>query len=58
MTTLEQGRFFFDTNSALYFMGNTLAEDLPIGSYHISVISEIELLSHQNLKGYEARFVI
>lgn len=53
MTTLGQGRFFFDTNAALYFMGNALAEGLPIGSYHISVISEIELLSYPNLSTKE-----
>ena len=53
MTTLGQGRFFFDTNAALYLMGNALAEGLPIGSYHISVISEIELLSYPNLSTKE-----
>lgn len=29
MMTLGQGRFFFDTNAALYLMGNALAEGLP-----------------------------
>jgi predicted nucleic acid-binding protein len=53
MTALGQRRFLFDTNAALYFMGNALAEGLPIGSYHISVISEIELLSYPNLSTKE-----
>ncbi|MEO7861462.1 MAG: type II toxin-antitoxin system VapC family toxin [Nitrospirales bacterium] len=53
MTALGQGRFLFDTNAALYFMGNELADVLPIGSYHISVISEIELLSYPNLSTKE-----
>ncbi len=35
MTPLGQGRFFFDTNAAWYFMGTELADVLPIGSYHI-----------------------
>jgi hypothetical protein len=45
VTAVGQGRFFFDTNAALFFLGNQLADVLPIGLYYISVISEIELLS-------------
>ena len=49
MKAVGEGRFLFDTNAALYFLGNQLADVLPIGLYHISVISEIELLSYPNL---------
>ena len=49
MKAVGQGRFLFDTNVALYFLGNQLVDELPIGLYYISVISEIELLSYPNL---------
>jgi len=34
-----------DTNVALYLLGGRLAQPLPIGSYGISVITEMELLA-------------
>ena len=54
MKAVGEGRFLFDTNAALYFLGNQLADVLPIGLYHISVISEVELLSYPNL-GHQRR---
>jgi hypothetical protein len=53
MKAVGQGRFLFDTNAALYFLGNQLADELPTGLYYISVISEIELLSYPNLSAKE-----
>lgn len=38
-----------DTNVVLYFLGGTLAEPLPEGAYHVSVITELELLSYPKL---------
>jgi predicted nucleic acid-binding protein len=34
-----------DTNVALYLLGGQLAESLPIGTYGVSVITEMELLA-------------
>ena len=48
-------RFLFDTNTALYFLGNQLAEPLSAGMYGMSVISEIELLSYPTLSSTEER---
>lgn len=38
-------RYVIDTNVAIYFTEGRLAEDMPIGEYAYSVITEIELLS-------------
>lgn len=42
-----------DTNIALYFMGDKLAEPLPNGIYYVSVITEMELLSYHALQSTE-----
>lgn len=42
-----------DTNIALYFMGDKLAEPLPTGIYYVSVITEMELLSYHALQRTE-----
>ena len=42
-------KFLLDTNIILYLLGGRLAENLPIGDYYVSVITEIELLSYPNL---------
>ena len=38
-----------DTNIVLYFLGGTLAAPLPDGAYHVSVVTELELLSYPKL---------
>lgn len=38
-----------DTNVALYLLGGRLAESIPAGSYGVSVITEMELLSWPSL---------
>ena len=53
--TVNERRFLFDTNTALYFLGNQLAEPLSAGLYGISIISEIELLSYPTLSSTEER---
>jgi predicted nucleic acid-binding protein len=42
-------KFLLDTNAVLYLLGGRLAASLPIGHYHVSVISEMELLSYPKL---------
>jgi predicted nucleic acid-binding protein len=42
-----------DTNAALYFLGGRLAEPLPQAEFHVSVITEMELLSYPLLKTEE-----
>jgi predicted nucleic acid-binding protein len=42
-----------DTNVALYLLGGRLAEPLPIGSYGVSVITEMELLAWPSLTTQE-----
>jgi predicted nucleic acid-binding protein len=44
-----------DTNVALYLLGARLAEPLPAGSYGVSVITEMELLSWPSLTADEER---
>lgn len=46
-----------DTNIILYFLGGRLAEPLPVGSYAISVISELELLAYPGLVSAEEQRV-
>lgn len=43
-------RYIVDTNALIYLLGNRLAQPLPIGQYAYSVITEIELLSWQNMQ--------
>ena len=38
-----------DTNVALYLLGNRLRQPLPLGSYGVSVITEMELLAWPSL---------
>jgi len=38
-----------DTNTVIYLQKGLLAENLPIGKYFISVITELELLSFSGL---------
>jgi len=42
-------RAVLDTNAVIYLQKGLLAEDLPIGEYFISVITEMELLSFPGL---------
>jgi len=46
-----------DTNVALYLLGGQLAEPLPTGSYAVSVITEMELLSWPSLTTEEEKRV-
>ncbi len=46
-------RFLLDTNAVLYLLGGRLATPLESGSYAVSVISEMELLSYSNLTADE-----
>jgi predicted nucleic acid-binding protein len=43
-----------DTNIALYHLGGRLVTPLPDGIFHISIITEIELLSYPSLSPFEA----
>ena len=47
--------FLSDTNVAIYQLQNRLAEQLPAGTYFLSVISEIELLAYPALTVTEER---
>ncbi len=47
--------FLTDTNVAIYQLQNRLAEQLPAGTYFLSVISEIELLAYPGLTVTEER---
>jgi predicted nucleic acid-binding protein len=46
---LSQSAILLDTNIALYYLGGRLVEPLPIGQYHVSIITEMELLSYPSL---------
>jgi predicted nucleic acid-binding protein len=43
-------RRLFDTNTALYLLGDRLTEPLVSGEYFVSVITEMELLSYPSLE--------
>jgi predicted nucleic acid-binding protein len=43
-------RFILDTNIALYHLSGQLQNNLPIGKYFVSVITEMELLSYPSLR--------
>ena len=53
MVMTEWPHFVLDTNVVLYLLGNRVAEPLPSGSYVLSIISEMELLSYPNLSETE-----
>jgi predicted nucleic acid-binding protein len=46
-------RFILDTNIALYHLSGQLQNNLPIGKYFVSVITEMELLSYPSLRSTE-----
>jgi predicted nucleic acid-binding protein len=46
---MTQPLMVLDTNIALYYLGGRLTTPLPNGLYHISIITEMELLSYPNL---------
>ena len=46
-----------DTNVALYLLGGGLAQPLPKGSYGVSVVTEMELLSWPSLTATEEKSV-
>jgi predicted nucleic acid-binding protein len=63
---LNQPIILLDTNIALYYLGGRLAAPLPHGQYHVSIITEIELLSYfslslteeQQIRNFLAQIVI
>jgi predicted nucleic acid-binding protein len=50
---LSQLVILLDTNIALYYLGGRLAIPIPTGQYHVSIITEIELLSYTSLSPAE-----
>lgn len=50
---MNQSLIVLDTNIALYYLGGRLTVPLPDGSYHASIITEMELLSYPNLSQTE-----
>ena len=50
---VNQPLIVLDTNIALYYLGGRLMIPLPSGLYHISIITEIELLSYASLSAAE-----
>jgi len=50
---LTSPKFVLDTNVALYYLGNRLAQPLPSGIYFVSVMTEMELLSYPGLSEAE-----
>ncbi len=50
---VSQSLIVLDTNIALYYLGGRLAVPLPEGAYHVSVITEMELLSYPTLSPKE-----
>ncbi|MBF8293767.1 MAG: PilT protein domain protein [Bacteroidetes bacterium] len=48
-----------DTNAVLYLLGGRIDfKSLPAGVFHISCISEMELLSYPKLKGAEEQIIL
>ena len=43
-------KYLLDTNALIYLQGGKLANELPVGTYAYSVISEIKLLSWQEIQ--------
>jgi predicted nucleic acid-binding protein len=52
---MTQPLIVLDTNIALYYLGGRLTAALPDGSYHISIITEMELFSYPSLSNAEER---
>lgn len=50
---MNQSLIVLDTNIALYYLGGRLTVPLPSGLYHVSIITEMELLSYPNLSQAE-----
>jgi predicted nucleic acid-binding protein len=50
---MSQPLIVLDTNIALYYLGGRLTAPLPSGLYHVSIITEMELLSYPNLSRSE-----
>ncbi len=54
---MSQSLIVLDTNIALYHLGGRLTVPMPNGLYHVSIITEIELLSYPNLSQTEEQQV-
>lgn len=54
---MSQSLIVLDTNIALYHLGGRLTVPMPNGFYHVSIITEIELLSYPNLSQTEEQQV-
>lgn len=50
MKPASDALYVMDTNAVLYFLSGHVRQPLPPGAYHVSVITEIELLSYPLLK--------
>lgn len=46
---VNKSPILLDTNIALYYLGGRLTVSLPVGTYYVSIITEMELLSYPNL---------
>ncbi|MBW4691071.1 MAG: type II toxin-antitoxin system VapC family toxin [Lyngbya sp. HA4199-MV5] len=54
---VNQPLIVLDANIALYYLGGRLTAPLPSGSYHVSIITEMELLSYPNLSQAEEQTI-
>ena len=54
---VNQPLIVLDTNIALYYLGGRLTAPLPGGFYHVSIITEMELLSYPNLSQSEEQTI-
>jgi predicted nucleic acid-binding protein len=54
---VNQPPIVFDTNIALYHLGGCLTTPLPKGTYHISFVTEMEMLSYPDLSQIEEQQV-
>ena len=50
--------YILDTNVVIYLLGGRLASPLPEGSYSVSIITEIELLSFHQLSDNEEQQIL
>ena len=50
--------YILDTNIVIYLLGGRLASPLPEGSYSVSIITEIELLSFHQLSDNEEQQIL
>ena len=46
---INKSPILLDTNIALYYLGGKLTVPLPQGTYYVSIVTEMELLSYPNL---------